>query len=523
VSRIDRSDRGMGGQTIEAGGICRSGSDVCALALPSSSFSLLSFPSISMVATTRKSTRTKPPPIPSTPPRTRPSSSAPTADDDVSVSSQGSYRSSGSQTGLTKVVLKTLASDIELAGGIKNLAGSTHILHRLLNQREETYGRQGDYLREQIRKKVWHWKSVSEATYLQILSDLGVKPFDLAKTKRKYPRNHEKDSNSNSSDNSLSSDDDDDSSSEEERNTPRKLPRSSPQVVNTPRKLPPSSPQVVNTPRKQEVITPSTPQRIAPTKMVSSHASVPRSVSSLSSGMNPRCGAFLPGITTCGRLLSLLLSFSPLSSFFCCCLTGVIDVDIHHVENNGEFEVFVLTDVNKEGVLHNGYEVVIYADLEDVIAGKYKAVLSNDHEIIVDMPSISRSFLDNSDELVKQQKAANLHCQRTQEAHDVARNGILKDVKRQTKRRLLRFSEDLDPLSNIVYSPQSTDGEIDISPFPLKRSFKIKEKEFNSTIVRVSWKVSTLEIEKRVVKSVDDGNKAADQLLARLSGMDLSS
>ena len=249
-----------------------------------------------MVATTRRSTSSLPPksptpilPIPSTPrPRSRPLPSAPAADDDVSVSSQGSYKSSGSQTGLTKVVLKTLASDIEKAGGIKNLAGSTHILHRLLNQREETHGREGDYLRMQIRKKVWHWKSVSEATYLLILFGLKVKPFDLEQTKKKCPRNHEKnsnsekDSNSSSSDDSLG-DDDEDSSIEEERNTPRKRP--------------PSSPQVADTPRKQ-VNTPSIPQRIATTKMASSHSSVPRSVSSSSSGMNPRCGTFLPGIST---------------------------------------------------------------------------------------------------------------------------------------------------------------------------------------------------------------------------------
>jgi len=219
-----------------------------------------------------------------------------------------------------------------------------------------------------------------------------------------------------------------------------------------------------------------------------------------------------------GRLLSLL-SFSPLSSFFFCCLTGVIDVDIRHVENNGEFEVFVLTDVLKEGVLHNGYEVVIYADLEDVIAGKCKAVLSNDHEILVDMPSISRSFLDDSEELVKQQKAAKVHCQRTQEAHDVARNGILKDVKRQTKCRLLRFSQDLGPLSNAVCSPQSTDGEIKVEPFPLKHDFTVKTNALTSTIVRVSWKVSVVEVEKRVAKSSGDGNEAADQLLSRLTGM----
>jgi hypothetical protein len=208
-----------------------------------------------------------------------------------------------------------------------------------------------------------------------------------------------------------------------------------------------------------------------------------------------------------------------LSSFFCCCLIVVIDVDNRNFENNGEFEVFQLTDVNvnKAGVLHNGYEVVFYADVQDVMEKKFKAVLKNDYEILVQMPSLSRHFTDNSENLVSQQKAALVHCIRTQQAHDVARNGILKDVKRQTKSRLLRFPQDTGPLSNNIFSPDSTDGEIAFEPFPLQTKYKTA----TSTHVRLSWKVSAIEEEKRVVKS-SDRNEAGDTLLARLSGMDIS-
>jgi hypothetical protein len=87
---------------------------------------------------------------------------------------------------------------------------------------------------------------------------------------------------------------------------------------------------------------------------------------------------------------------------------------------------------------------------------------------------------------------------------------------------LLRFPEDLlDPLTNVVYSPLSTDGEIEIEieRLPFKSAFKIRDHEFSSTTARICWKVSCMEIEERVVKSSSDSNKAAAQLLSRLSVM----
>jgi hypothetical protein len=97
---------------------------------------------------------------------------------------------------------------------------------------------------------------------------------------------------------------------------------------------------------------------------------------------------------------------------------------------------------------------------------------------------------------------------------------LLKEEKRQTKCRLLCFPEDsLDPLTNVVCSPVSTDGEIEneIERLPFKSAFKIRDHEFSSTTARICWKVSSMEIKKRVVKSSSDSNEAAAQLLSRLS------
>lgn len=214
--------------------------------------------------------------------------------------------------------------------------------------------------------------------------------------------------------------------------------------------------------------------------------------------------------------------FSPLSSFFCCCcLTEVIDVDIFHPEQNREFQVFEFTDVNEGGILHNGFEIVIEGDLRDIFEGKYNAYLYSDNEIMVHMPSMSHAFLHESEMLIKKQKAHDTHCSRTQESHDVARNKILKDERRQTKRLLLRFPQDME-LSNNVYSPQSSDdGEIEIETLPFKSEFEAGGHKVTTVTVRISWKVSIVEEEKRVVKSSTDSNKAAAKLTERLSGMEL--
>jgi hypothetical protein len=249
--------------------------------------------------------------MPSTPPvrrgpanvaRHTPSSPA----DDVSVSSQASYISSTScQRGLSSHLKKQLLIDVESEGGVDNFDTTavdtfSKSLQRLLDNRTEIYGKLGDPKRIKIGRQVHCWKKLSKEGNKcnNLLNDFQVKSFAnllrAEKKKRGLTRDHD-DTSISSDDSSIRSDD---SSSASSKKAERKIPsqvtpsKGPPPSRVTPSKRPPS-PQVVNN-------TPSTPRPVATTKMASSHASVPSSVtSSSSSGMNHNFGTFLPGITTC--------------------------------------------------------------------------------------------------------------------------------------------------------------------------------------------------------------------------------
>jgi hypothetical protein len=164
-----------------------------------------------MVVGTRRSSINLPksPSTPSTPPRrpptpstgtkstpssrnkvvpSRPSITSPptakypsTPDSENDESSQGSYISSTDRKGLPSFLQKQLAIDIEKVGGIKNLAETnTHVLHSIVDQRPDIYGRPGDPRRARIQKKVWTWKQLhKEGKYIEkVLNRFQVKSFD---------------------------------------------------------------------------------------------------------------------------------------------------------------------------------------------------------------------------------------------------------------------------------------------------------------------------------------------------------
>ena len=106
------------------------------------------------------------------------------------------------------------------------------------------------------------------------------------------------------------------------------------------------------------------------------------------------------------------------------------------------------------------------------------------------------------------------------ESHDVARNRILKDERSQTRRLLLRFPED-EELSNAVFSPKSSDGEIELEVVPFKREFSIGPlNKFTTSGAQVSWKIAVIGTEARETKA--PGNKGATKLMEKLSSMSIT-
>lgn len=199
----------------------------------------------------------------------------------------------------------------------------------------------------------------------------------------------------------------------------------------------------------------------------------------------------------------------------------VINVDVLHPERNGRVQVFQIANVQKDGILHNGYKIAIDGDMRYVYQEQYKATLVSDNEVMLEIPSIGFSFLHEGDSLNKRINTGpgGYGCARTQESHDVARNKIRNDKARMIKRVLLRFPEE-EKLSNAIYSPSLSDDEITIQVVSLTSKVDLAGTKISIMEARVAWKVSIFEEEKRVVKqAAPTTNSSAAMLSAQLSSM----
>ena len=117
-------------------------------------------------------------------------SAAVLAEDDDSVSSDTS--SSSTRPGIPFYVQKQLAHDIEASGGINTFKkGNEQTLAALCNKAPDVYGKRGDRLREQLRKKVYRWSVLAkDGLYTdKILNRFGVKSWATLSAERRASAN----------------------------------------------------------------------------------------------------------------------------------------------------------------------------------------------------------------------------------------------------------------------------------------------------------------------------------------------
>jgi hypothetical protein len=144
--------------------------------------------------------------------------------------------STDSQRGLPSFILKQLVFDIEEAGGIKNLAKTkNHILHGIVDQRPELYGKRGDPRRSQIQKKVWGWKQLhKEGKYFeQVLNRLQVKSFSTLQFEEKNRKKNGRKLGDEFQTSTSSGSDSESISSSESISVPKKERASPPRVIDT--------------------------------------------------------------------------------------------------------------------------------------------------------------------------------------------------------------------------------------------------------------------------------------------------
>jgi hypothetical protein len=193
--------------------------------------------------------------------------------------------------------------------------------------------------------------------------------------------------------------------------------------------------------------------------------------------------------------------------------------------------VYPFWDVERKGILHNGITIEADCDPRDFMAGKFKARLDSSapNEILIELPSMRHSKLNESEKFKPRKVAFQINCPRTQEAEDVARNKILSDPERQKKHILLRFPEDMI-LTNKHYSPDSQEGgdNIEMEIVYIETTWTVPEsnpvKTYPMLESVVQWKVSIVEDEPRIVKKTDKtgANPRAAKLAQRLQGMNVS-
>ncbi len=172
----------------------------------------------------------------------------------------------------------------------------------------------------------------------------------------------------------------------------------------------------------------------------------------------------------------------------------VIDIDSEHAEHNGPFIMYCfLTDVLEGGKLHDGYDIIVQVDINNVTNDKYKAWLISLHSIIIQILTLSHAALFEMEKYFKAHKVAgHPHCTQSQVAHEVAIINIVDRPSRQTKKILLQFPSDA-VLSNKHYSPDTVNVEIDYHSVPVQTLYQPAGSKAASILTCfLHWKVSTV-------------------------------
>jgi hypothetical protein len=196
----------------------------------------------------------------------------------------------------------------------------------------------------------------------------------------------------------------------------------------------------------------------------------------------------------------------------------IINIDIVYPERNWEVKVIQFRDAEMNGILHNGFEISMEGDLQDLMKDKYKAQLVRDHDILISMPSSSHYWLHEPKEYFDQVTAFGIDCPCTKEAHDVAQNAILSDKNCHVKLLLLYFPEQM-ALSNHHCSPNAGDHELEFKVVPFTSTFGLLGKKFNMTPVTISLKIAVFEEKWHVAREDDKGKKGEAKLSARFASM----
>lgn len=184
----------------------------------------------------------------------------------------------------------------------------------------------------------------------------------------------------------------------------------------------------------------------------------------------------------------------------------VINVNIQHPERNIIGLVVPFTNVEEQGCLHDGFEILIKGDLTDFAVDAYKAHVLNKREVLITMPAASQSYLRHYQGMYEVLKTAGeIVCQQSEQAHAITRNAILGDTSRNTMRILLRFPTDV--VLTTEYYADTTDGELECDMVNFESMHEVGGRIVSRWNDMVLWKVALHENPKRQVEEAQTPGK----------------
>jgi hypothetical protein len=184
----------------------------------------------------------------------------------------------------------------------------------------------------------------------------------------------------------------------------------------------------------------------------------------------------------------------------------------------------LLDDIDHKEQWHHGYEIVVIGGLRSTAEGNYKVTLLNEYEVEVCMPTTSSSFLHEYDVLQVALKQWDNHNDAAERAHISCMSGLLHDSDRSSLKILIRFATG-EQLTNAFYTPDAVPfGEVNVSVTPWKTSFHFMGQDWPTTDVWLAWKVSRVELNKRMATTSQSSSKgkAAEELERRARGMNMN-
>jgi hypothetical protein len=196
-----------------------------------------------------------------------------------------------------------------------------------------------------------------------------------------------------------------------------------------------------------------------------------------------------------------------------------IEVNLTRPEENGPCKLFPFQNKRHNRFLHNGFDLTIEADLRDLVKDHFKAQLISNHEVLVQIPAYSATWLQD----VSQYDKA-CEDQVVKQSHVVNRNAVARDQNRKNLLFLYIFSKEVQ-LANIFSDPADTDGFAEGIIFAQlhfwSADFIVASTSFKSWYSRVSWIFAVKESNPREAEVAQTKTSGLSQLEKQIAGMKL--